>query len=170
MRALGLTGILCILAKVACLRAAFIRTLGKAALGSSICEQQSSPASFISGGTREVRKNQHPPGLVSIQRDLRLDSSVFCPYRLNLQLFEPTNEGSRSKGVPKRRQHRQRSGVVVSDGEEELAHSAAAMLPLLGRLFGQAVNLFQVGALFGTIPTLLAGLVCSYWAWQVSVR
>lgn len=52
---------------------------------------------------------------------------------------------------------------------EGLAHSGALVaLPLLGRLFAQASNLFQVGVLFGTVPTLLAGLVCCYWAWQVS--
>lgn len=55
-------------------------------------------------------------------------------------------------------------------GEYKLAHSGAVVaLPLLGRFFSQASNLFQFGALFGTIPTLLAGLVCCYWAWQVSV-
>lgn len=53
--------------------------------------------------------------------------------------------------------------------EEGLAQSGALVaLPLLGRLFAQASNLFQVGVLFGTVPTLLAGLVCCYWAWQVS--
>lgn len=40
-------------------------------------------------------------------------------------------------------------------------------LPTLGRLLGNSANLFQVGVLLGTIPTLLAGLVCSYWAYQV---
>lgn len=139
MRALGLTGILCLSAKVAGLRAAFSRTLGKAALGINIFEQQSSPACIISD-TSEVQKKQHPQGIVSIQRDLRLDSSVLWPY---LQLSESTNSVSRSKGVPKRRRNRQPSGILVSDGEEELVHSAAAMLPLLGRLFGQAVNFFR---------------------------
>lgn len=54
------------------------------------------------------------------------------------------------------------------DGLPPLSHSGALVaLPLLGRLFAQASNLFQVGVLFGTVPTLLAGLVCCYWAWQV---
>lgn len=40
-------------------------------------------------------------------------------------------------------------------------------LPVLGRLLGNSANLFQVGVLLGTIPTLLAGVVCFYWAYQV---
>lgn len=53
-------------------------------------------------------------------------------------------------------------------GLPPLAHGGALVaLPMLGRLFAQASNLFQVGVLFGTVPTLLAGVVCCYWAWQV---
>lgn len=44
---------------------------------------------------------------------------------------------------------------------------AVLALPVLGRLLGNSANLFQVGVLFGTIPTLLAGVVCFYWAYQV---
>lgn len=60
-------------------------------------------------------------------------------------------------------------GTAQTLPREDVDHSGALVaLPMLGRLFGQATNLFQVGALFGTIPTLLAGMVCCYWAWQVS--
>lgn len=65
--------------------------------------------------------------------------------------------------------------VIVSinstrtDPELVLAKSGAVVaLPILSRLFAQASNLFQVGVLFGTIPTVLAAGVCCYWAWQVS--
>lgn len=44
---------------------------------------------------------------------------------------------------------------------------AVLALPVLGRLLGNSANLFQVGVLLGTIPTLLAGVVCFYWAYQV---
>lgn len=44
---------------------------------------------------------------------------------------------------------------------------AMLALPVLGRLLGNSANLFQVGVLLGTIPTLLAGVVCFYWAYQV---
>lgn len=54
----------------------------------------------------------------------------------------------------------------------QLPKQQAAMLalPVLGRLLGNSANLFQVGVLLGTIPTLLAGVVCCYWAYQVRVR
>ncbi|CAM9548135.1 unnamed protein product [Ectocarpus sp. 6 AP-2014] len=49
-------------------------------------------------------------------------------------------------------------------------HQGAMLaLPVLGRLLGNSANLFQVGVLLGTIPTLLAGVVCFYWAYQVIV-
>lgn len=62
-----------------------------------------------------------------------------------------------------------RDGSVDTDPELVLAKSGALVaLPILSRLFAQASNLFQVGVLFGTIPTVLAAGVCCYWAWQVS--
>lgn len=85
----------------------------------------------------------------------------------------PSCESRRTAARPNSGAHRRRHANVNFDacvGEERLSYSGALVaLPLLGRLFGQASNLFQVGALFGTVPTLLAGLVCSYWAWQVSI-
>lgn len=75
------------------------------------------------------------------------------------------------RGTPQQSQQSQQQSLQSQQSREGegLAHSGALVaLPILGRLFAQASNLFQVGVLFGTVPTLLAGLVCCYWAWQVS--
>lgn len=66
-----------------------------------------------------------------------------------------------------------KAGARLPSGGEAYQHQlpkqqgATLALPVLGRLLGNSANLFQVGVLLGTIPTLLAGVVCCYWAYQV---
>lgn len=82
------------------------------------------------------------------------------------QLFRDRGDTKLSRRIAGRDASARR---LDTDPELVLAKSGALVaLPLLSRLFAQASNLFQVGVLFGTIPTILAAGVCCYWAWQVS--
>ena len=155
MAVIRLIGMLCTVSRAVGFQAALARASNK-----------------LGNGCREEICDDFPKTQVPLQRGGSPPFSSRLLHRgLLLKVFQSSNEEPGSKVAPNRRGRRRRTGIIVdvSDGENMLAHSTAAtMLALYGRLFGQSANLFQVGALFGTIPTLLAGLVCSYWAWQVS--
>lgn len=117
-----------------------------------------------------THRTSHREGFVLQRGGLHLRRLLLYKSWLRLVGKQPVSGAilvKEPRGTPQLPQ--QQSLRPQQSREEGLARSGALVaLPLLGRLFAQANNLFQVGVLFGTVPTLLAGLVCCYWAWQVS--